>query len=419
MRFKCLFLFVIAIVILTSCSTQITVDETQIPVIDERDYLAAPIVETAGNQVRFKKTISFSQAYPNATVTDLSDLAKPRDDANPICIDNQGILYYVAERGDPMIADQAHLLGAIYSYNPFNQEWKTLVESDENHNCTAVFANEKYLLWEEDENANWQKVSLHVLDLETMKDTKVYTFSTDPNTGLMYAWQFSVPVLIDDTIYFEDIVGMDENGLYKIKMLAYSISKNKIRELDEDAKWPMEYRDGAAWLKMSQDTKNSLFFSAQQKECLVKTETRLGTVFTAKGDLIVANDYLSNALYEHLINGGGSPSEFVDTVDNPRIASYGIKVLANEQVQPVLVVEKGFVSNPVTNGDLVGWYGSSIGAPMMYSYSQDALIQFDPLPVDSVMAYKFILSEKYAYLRCSSESNERYACIWNLSTASK
>ena len=230
----------------------------------------------------------------------------------------------------------------------------------------------------------------------------------------MYTWQFSSPVMIGDNIYFDDIVGVDKNNLYQIKMFSYSISQNNVKELDNNAKYPMEYKENIAWLKMSQDKENSLFFSLEQNKGILKTENRLGTAFTAKGDLIVANDYMSQALYDNLYKTPSTQSKFDDNANDQTVTSYGMKLMVDGKVQPLLVVNKGFITNPVTNGDLVGWYGSSAGIPIIYSYKKNKLIEFDNLSSASIFAYTFITSEKYSVLSYATENNEQFSFMWSL-----
>lgn len=408
MRFKSILLCVFIIFLFTSCGTNEIIDETNIPIISESDYFSADIVNKTTNSVRFKETISFTQAYPNSNVIDLTNLKKPRDDAQVIFVDNAGNIYYVAERGEN------NSTGSIFSYNYSNKHWTTLVETAENHNCTVVCANEDYMLWREDDNANWLKVTLHLLDLKTKKSVKIYDYSTDPNTGLMYSWQFSTPVIIGDDVYFDDIVGKDKNELYDIKMYSYSITNKKINVLDEDAKWPMEFQGKAAWLKMSSDEKNSLFYSAKQEKFLLKTETRLGTAFTSRKDIVVANDYMSQAFFDYLTTKSTLQTDFTDSVDDPAISSYGIKLYKNNQIQPIIVVNTGFITNPITNGDLIGWYGSSAGKPLIYSSQKNVLIEFDQLGLENVLGYDFKLSDNYLILSCATENNEQYVYMFNL-----
>lgn len=408
MRFKSILLFIPIIFLFTSCGINETIDETDIPIISESDYFSADIINKTGNSVRFKETIPFTQAYPDSNVIDLTNLKKPREDAQVICVDNVGNIYYVAERGEN------HSTGSIFSYNYSNKSWKTLVETSENHNCTVVCVNENYLLWREDDNANWLKVTLHLLDLKTKKSVKIYDYSTDPNTGLMYSWQFSTPVIIGDNVYFDDIVGKDKNELYDIKMYSYSITQKKINTLDEDAKWPMEFQGEAAWLKMSSDKKNSLFYSAKQEKFLLKTEARLGTAFTSRKDIVVANDYMSQAFFDHLTTKSSLQSDFIDSVNDPAISSYGIKLYKKNQIRPIIVVNTGFITNPVTNGDLIGWYGSSVGKPLIYSSRKDILIEFDQLGLENVLAYDFKLSDNYLILSCATENNDQYVYMFDL-----
>ena len=408
MRFKSIVLCIIFLFLFASCGVNETIDEADIPVISEKDYFSADIIEKTEDMISFKKTVSFSQAYPNVDMIDLTNIKKPREDAALIFVDNQGNIYFQAENGEDDTS------GALFSYNYSNDSWTTLIETDEDHNCCVICANERYMLWMKDENANWLKTSLHLLDLNTKESVKIYDFSLDPETNLMYAWKFSTPVIIDDNVYFEDIVGVDKNGLYDIRMYSYSITDKKVTLLDKDAKWPMEFKGEAAWLRMSSDEKNSLFYSAKQEKLLFKTETRLGTVFTADGDIIVANDYLPQGVYDQLYSKSDLQTEYVDDTNDPRTACYGIKVYKNNKIAPVFVAINGNVTNAVTNGDLVGWLGSSVGKPLMYSLVKDVLIEFDQLEFKNILSYNFRLSDNYAIITCGSGDNENYTYMWKI-----
>ena len=408
MRFRIILLFVSIAFLITSCGENKTIDEANIPVISESDYFSADIINQTENTVRFKETVSFAQAYPDSDMTNLTNLKKPREDANIVYVDNAGNIYYVAERGDKYSS------GAIFLYSTTDKKWTTLIETAENHSCTVVCANESYMLWQEDDNANWMKVTLNLLDLKTKKSVKIYDYSIDPNTGLMYAWQFSTPVIIGDKVYFDDIVGIDKNGLYDIKMYSYSITNEKISVLDEDAKWSMEFQGGAAWLKMSSDEKNSLFYSAMQEKFLLKTQTQLGTAFTSSKDIIVANDYMSQAFFDYLTAKSNSQTDYSDSVKDTAVSSYGIKLYKNNKIQPIIVVNTGFITNPVTNGDLVGWYGDSVGRPLIYSSQKDVLIEFDQISEENILAYGFKLSDNYLILSYATLDNEQYVYMFDL-----
>ena len=408
MRLHSILLCIFIIFLFTSCGTNEVIEETDIPIISENDYFSADIITKTENSVRFKATISFTQAYPDSNVIDLTKLKKPQENAQVILVDNEGNIYYVAEKGD------TNANGSIFSYNYSDKSWTTLVETSENHNCTVVYVNDNYMLWREDDNANWLKATLNLLNLKTKESFKIYDYSVNPNTGLMYSWQFSTPVIIGDNIYFDDIVGKNKNELYDIKMFSYSITQKKITALDKDAKWPMEFQGKAAWLKMSSDEKNSLFYSSKQDKFLLKTETRLGAAFTSSKDIIVANDYMSQAFFNFLIANSSLQTDFIDSVNDPAISSYGIKLYKNNQIQPVIVVNTGFVTNPVTNGDLIGWYGSYVGKPLIYSSQKDILIEFDQLGLENILGYDFKLSDNYLILSCATDDNEQYIYMFDL-----
>lgn len=423
MKLKSLLIILVVAILLTACSTDgeiekfsidtdSGIDEASLQIINEYDYMGKDIVETKemGNPTlyKFKETVSFEEAYPDAEIIDLSNVELPHSDASVSGVDENGIVYYSVQYAGP--TSQFYEYCAIYSYNPWSKEWKTLVETDETRSCSFVAANEKYLLWHEDKNSNWQKLSLNLLDLETMENRKIYTFAINPETGLMYSRRFSEPAICGDYVYFDDTVGIDKDGIYKIKTFSYSISKNKLTEMDEDAKWTMEYKGDVAWLKMTKDKKNSMFYSLKDKKALLKTEARLGTTFASGGNLIAAHDSLPQGVFDNLQNP--AVDVFENEGNNPRSYGEGIKLIADNKVEPIVMVGLGSISTPITNGDIIGWNGQGIGSPLFYSYSKDKLIEFSNITSQKQINYGYKMSDNFAILMASSYDGNSYRYMW-------
>ncbi len=406
MNCKVILLLLITVLSFSSCKAA---DEAKLILLNENDYLNANIIEKTENNVFFKETISFEEAYPNVELLDLSSVEMPRDDGAAICVDNKGIIYYQFERSEK------NPTGMICSYNPFTKEWCTLVETDESHNCAVETVKNDYLVWQEDENSNWLKSSLHLLDLKTKKDVKFYTFTVDPSTNLMYSWRWKPSVIIGDKVYFDDTVGKTDD-IYKIKVFSYSISKNKITELDEDARYPQEYLGDVRWLKMSEDKKNSLFYSAKQDRILFKSTTELGTVFASSNKLIVANDNLRKSFFDTLSEKKNSETESVFPQESVTTAGNGIKIFVNDKVEPILATFLENISDIETNGDIVTWTGETKGGPIFYSYSKDRIIKFDQTIFKDVWIYGFMHSDNYAIVNAVDTNNKRSVYMWDLRT---
>jgi hypothetical protein len=278
----------------------------------------------------------------------------------------------------------------------------------------------------EDENANWQKTSIHIFDLQTKVDIEFYKYTLDPKTKLTYTSLFNNPVVIGDKVYFDDVVTKDANDIYKIQLLTYDIRRQKISKAYDQAKIPMEYKGKLAWLSMSADKKNSIFCSNAVKEIgIVKSATRLGTVYSSCRDVIVTNDFLSKTLFDRIMNnfksGNKKSVNFKDTTNDPSISSYGIKLYIGKQVIPIMVVENGFATNVVTNGSIIGWYGSSIGAPMFYDLIKDKIIYIDNLKVSKFSGYGITLCNNYVILRYAedTEGAAEQTLLWSLNEASE
>lgn len=417
MKFRCLCMLMtfLLMVALTSCSNKKHVSESAVIVLNESDYLNADVVSTDENIIFYKKTAKFSEEYKGVKLKDISHIQKPKN-AYIQAVDDNGNIYYCIDGNDSV-----DTIAEIMSYNLKSQKLTSLIKPVNMFNCTVVSVNDRYLIWVEDENANWQKTSIHLFDLQTKDDVEFYKHTLDPKTNLTYTSFFNSPVMIGDKVYFDDVVSKDSNDIYKIQVFSYDIKQKKVSKLYDQAKIPMEYKGKLAWLSMSADKKNSVFCSdAARVTGILKSETRLGTAYTSSGDLIIINDYMSHALFNEIKNKSksskGNSVRFVDTTNDPSISSYGIKLVTGKQILPILVVENGFATNVVTNGNIIGWYGSSIGAPMFYDRTKDKIICIDNLKIDKFSGYGITLSKNYAIIGYSEDTEDatEQTLLWTL-----
>jgi hypothetical protein len=129
---------------------------------------------------------------------------------------------------------------------------------------------------------------------------------------------------------------------------------------------------------------------------------------------------MSDALFDEIKNKSKSSKDnfvsFVDTTNDPSISSYGIKLVTGKQILPILVVENGFATNVVTNGNIIGWYGSSIGAPMFYDRTKDKIISIDNLKINKFSGYGITLSKNYAIISYSEDTEDatEQILLWTL-----
>lgn len=396
-RIKIFVFCILLITMFTSCGKEkISFSENGIKTIDENDYIGAEIISQKEERVLFKKCVDFQDVYPNAKKIDLSDLKLPDSQMSFSGIDDDGLIYFTKD------GNETEKTGKIYSYDYKNNDWNIVIDPEEKVNCSFISANGDYLLWMSDEKANWQKTSLHIYDIKAKKDKKFYTHTTDPKSGFTYVWQFTDPVLFGNTILFEDTVGIDSNEIYKIKVFSYDIKKDKITEISDDAKSIMEYKGEAAWLVLSKDKVNSVLYSQYEKKALYKTTTKLGSIVKTSNSLIVVNDYMSLIDFNKIMSRQPLENSVLDEKAEEKICtSYGIKVIDENGVQPVIVSGNygSFITNPHTNGDFVTWRGNGVGVPLLYSKNKDRIISFGQITGESVGEYEFKISNNYILLK--------------------
>lgn len=366
--------------------------EENIKLLTENDYTGKQIISEDDDAVLFKDSIKFSELYPNAELYNLK-LTTPYNDMYLQGIDDKGkIYYYIAN-------ESTNESGGIFSYDYVTDEWQEIIKTDNTSTAAFITVNDNYLLWMEDKKSNWQKTSLHIYDMKSQKDTCFYSHTINPKTGVNYVIQFNYPVLIGNVVYFDDVIDIDENDNYKIKLFSYNISDNKITEIAEDTKCPMDYKGNIVWLEKSNDNVNSLIYSAADNKYIYKNATELGTTFVSGGNMIIANDRLSEVHFHKII--GDESADFVPSEkDKVGISSWGIKVITEDNIEPIIVTKSGgFVSNPTTNGDIVAWTGNSAGTPKAYSKSKDKIIDFLDYVTEEVYSYDFDISENYILMR--------------------
>ncbi len=411
-KMSILIIFVMMISILSSCKAQTPSDKSKnetpsdktesiekgLRVVNKDGYLNEYVSSTE-NMVLYKETINFSDAYKNIKYTEISNVKTPIPDMDLVALDNDGNVYYV-KFVDPLINPGPTY---IYRYSPFEKKWEKLVETDKKTQCTIISISDKYMIWQEDENANWFKANLNIYNLESKKNTKIYTYTRNTESGLMYSWQFNEPVIIDGKVYFEDTVGVDKENFYKIKIFSYDISSGKLTEVANDSKKVMEYKNKPAWLAMSEDKINCLFYADCEKGYLFKEITGLGTIFTSKGDMLVSNDYMTAADFEKIKEGTNETLGNNIISPTARRACYGIRKYERDKTVPIIAYcgDGGFIDSVKTNGNIVAWSGILTGLPMFYDNTLDKIVTFENYIDSKTTSYNMLLSDNYILVRSS------------------
>ncbi|MBQ7896782.1 MAG: hypothetical protein IJ323_00010 [Clostridia bacterium] len=115
----------------------------------------------------------------------------------------------------------------VFSYNGEND-------------LSIASVSDKYLIFREDENANWCKVSISCLDLTTGEAKRFFTYSRDEN-DMMYSWNFDDIVIDGNRIYFDNTESYLD-GKAHINLYEYNAVTGDITVIDEErATKPLTY----------------------------------------------------------------------------------------------------------------------------------------------------------------------------------
>ena len=154
---------------------------------------------------------------------------------------------------------------------------------DGQNQITIEAFNDRYIVWKEDENANWMKVSLNCYDLEKGENKRIFTYSRNKNDE-MYSWNFD-PIILDRThIYFDNTEGFENGKAYK-NLYDYDIEKDTLSIIAERrAADPMIY-DGLSWLSYDDESGEYILQSKDSAENILLGQKYINV--TASKNIIV------------------------------------------------------------------------------------------------------------------------------------
>ncbi len=142
----------------------------------------------------------------------------------------------------------------VLQYNMDDGTQKIIFSYTGEYQIAIRAVNDDYLIWQEDENANWLKVTLNCYNIKTGANEKILTYSRDEN-GYMYSWNFNRIILEGANVYFTEKY-IDKKAY--INLYKYDILNKKLELIDE--KWGLEpfiYK-GISWLSYDDNKKEYL-----------------------------------------------------------------------------------------------------------------------------------------------------------------
>lgn len=249
-------------------------------------------------------------------------------------------------------------------YNIKTNEYRALKDLPLNGFCAW---NSDYIIYKE-YNGDFtmpvddDSVKLFLYDIAAQKSKLIYTYSFNRETEIYGDhWKNNI-ILKDNKVYFDDIIGEDEDK--RVFLFSYDISAGKIEKLKDDAQNPMIYKDTLLYIK----TKDGKF----------EIESPDGKhSFEMKGHI----QYLA------ALNDGVFSLDVISTnTDEKRETKYGIK---NMLTGEYILKTTRTVSDLVGNDNLMAFrdFGTNC-PPVVYNVRDNNFIVFDDL-IESEKAWLF------------------------------
>ena len=134
-------------------------------------------------------------------------------------------------------------------YSIKNNEYRALKDLPPGEACAW---NSNYIIYKQYNGdftmpADDESVKLYLYDIKTQTSRLIYTYSFDRKTEVYgNHWKNNI-VLTDGKVYFDDIIGEDEDQ--RVFLFSYDISSEKLDKLKDDAQNPIVYKDTLLHIK--------------------------------------------------------------------------------------------------------------------------------------------------------------------------
>lgn len=392
------------------------INEENITILDVNSYNKEDIVQRTDNLLLFKPMISISEAFPNMTYEKINfpDKFSPN-------LYNNGKFYdaYCIPPTSPQTATDRD----NYEINCFDlktNELSTLFKvNDKSASITNCEGN--YLLWQESPNNYWLQPSYHLYNLETGEDIKYYDAVLDEDNCSYYGLHWNSPVIIDDKIYYDDMVGVYEDGVAHYIIYCYDIKNKKLETVYDDAQNPFKYQGKLAWYNLSSNRENAVF--CNEENTFLRFEYTFHADLTTAGDLMIMHDRLSHAYLTSFDDTLECLELELGTDDTEHFwVSDGIKLIKDNKAEPILIGTisdaVGHIIDPVSDGRFICWRGSdNAGKPTFYDSEKNYVIEINFLPYKTNPSYYYKFCDDKLLLICygHDENDESYTDYYMIS----
>lgn len=253
------------------------------------------------------------------------------------------------------------------------------------------------MIWQEANNNFWINPSFHLYDLETGEDIKFYEATAGEKDGSYYGWHNNKPLIIDDKIYYDDMIGIQEDGVSHYIIYCYDIKNKTLETVYDNAQKPTLYKGKLAWDNLSSDREHAVF--CNEDEAFFRYEYSSPTTLITAEELMILNSSLSYSFMSEFDNTLPCVTDHNNYPDPKDVmVCSGVQIIRNNKVEPIIMGDirtQGTISQVESNGRFVFWKGNGLKSkPVFYDSKTDKIIEVDFLPEDKyVYTYQWYIWE--------------------------
>lgn len=383
------------------------IDETNILILNENIYKKEDVVQKKDDYLLYKSMVSLSEAFPNMKYEAVN---LPDKDVF-FHYYNNGKFYSkkYTEECDTEKGIHAEGHTEIQSYDIESGKFTSIFET--NSAAAILLCEGKYMIWQESDNNYWMNPSFHLYDLETGEDIKFYeAVLNEKKETSYYGYHNNTPLIIDDKIYYDDMIGIQEDGVSHYIIYCYDIKNKTLETVFDNAQQPTLYKGKLAWDNLSGDREHAVF--CNEDETFFRYEYSLPTTLITAEDLLILNSSLSHSFMSAFDNTLPCVTN-LNSLPDPEIVAvcHGVQIVRNNKVEPVIIggISDGGIDNVKSDGRFVFWcgYGNKT-TPTFYDSKTDKIIEVDFLPDDKIVSeYEwYIWEDNKIILTCNLKNGE-------------
>ncbi len=280
----------------------------------------------------------------------------------------------------------ANTMGEIGRVNIEDNTYEKLIDIPIGNQGGGLVVSEDYIVWKESlDKSNWCKTRLNIYNIEEKTNKTFFSNAIDAETGKVYAWNWSNPVIDGDMVYFDDVVGIKDQ-IYQVNLYSYNAKTGEISLVKEMAKRPMKTDDGIIWQELNKDKVNS-------DVCLYKNK-----------EITNVLSFINNSCKAISVGKNGSIviTNLLDSDGNDYNNCNGVQIYNNNNISQLLVTKDCvYMAKTVTDGNVIlfGLTGGQDHKPLMFDIKADKFIELEC----QKSKYNCYMSNSYGYFFTSAQ----------------